>query len=913
MKIVVDKKEYEVDPRENLLEACLGRGLDLPYFCWHPAMGSVGACRQCAVKVYRDENDARGRIVMACMTPITPNLLASIDDAEAREFRAGIVEGLMESHPHDCPVCDEGGECHLQDMTVMTGHNYRRFEFPKRTFHNQYLGPLLNHEMNRCIQCYRCTRFYTEYAGGKDFAVLKLRHLVYFGRAEAGVLENEFSGNLVEVCPTGVFTDKTLKRHYTRKWDLQMAPTVCAHCALGCNVTAGERYGTLRRIVNRYNGQINGYFLCDRGRFGYEHVNSPKRIRSARARRDAGAAEIPKAEALDRFSSLAAGGKTLGIGSPRASLESNFALRALVGPENFYAGVSDASYDLLAAMLQVLRQGPAPASLRQIEHGDAALVLGEDVTNSAPRLALTLRQTIRQAGLEQAEKMRVPRWQDHAVRELAQKDHGPLFIATPYPTRLDDVATETYRAAPDDIARLGFAVAHLLDPASPAVPDLAEPLRALAGRIADTLQAAARPVVVSGTGAGSAAVLRAAADVARALAKAGKPVAFSLQAEERNSLGFAMMEPKPLGRAVDAARAGEVQTVIVLENDLYRRAPAAAIDALLAAPHVVALDALETRTTAKAELVIPAAPFAEADGTVVSSEGRAQRFFRVYPPAGGVQDSWRWLADVLGLLARPEGLAWKDLDDVVEAVARAFPSLARIRDAAPGAGFRIAGAKIPREPHRYSGRTSMLANIQVSEPKPPEDPDSALSYTMEGAPVEPPAALLPFFWTGGWNSIQAVNKFQEEIAGPLRGGDAGVRLLDQAAGGAGTLARAPDGSASVPVAGYLDSVPAPFAPRRGEWLIVPRHHIFGSEELSAEAPAIAELSPQPYVALGPSDAAALGAAPGAVVNVKSEAGSASLPLRVEPGLPAGLAALPAGLGPLAGIPLPVWGRIELGR
>ena len=185
----------------------------------------------------------------------------------------------MLNHPHDCPVCDEGGECHLQDMTVMTGHDYRRYTFEKRTFRNQYLGPFVNHEMNRCIQCYRCVRFYREYAGGDDLNAFALRNIVFFGRDRDGVLENEFAGNLVEICPTGVFTDATLKRHYTRKWDLQMAPSVCVHCALGCNITAAERYGMLRRLVNRYNGEVNGYFLCDRGRFGYEFVNSERRIR----------------------------------------------------------------------------------------------------------------------------------------------------------------------------------------------------------------------------------------------------------------------------------------------------------------------------------------------------------------------------------------------------------------------------------------------------------------------------------------------------------------------------------------------------------------------------------------------------------------------------------------------------------
>ncbi len=264
--VYIENRPYDVEPSHNLLHVCLSLGLDLPYFCWHPALGSVGACRQCAVKQFRDEKDTRGRLVMACMTPATDGTRISIGDAEAQAFRASVIEWLMVNHPHDCPVCDEGGECHLQDMTLMTGHTYRRYRFRKRTYRNQYLGPFINHEMNRCIQCYRCVRFYRDYTGGRDLDVFASHNHVYFGRYEDGVLENEFSGNLVEVCPTGAFTDKTLARHYTRKWDSQTAPSVCVHCGLGCNTIPGERYGILRRIVNRYHSQVNGYFLCDRWR-----------------------------------------------------------------------------------------------------------------------------------------------------------------------------------------------------------------------------------------------------------------------------------------------------------------------------------------------------------------------------------------------------------------------------------------------------------------------------------------------------------------------------------------------------------------------------------------------------------------------------------------------------------------------
>ncbi|MCP1368031.1 2Fe-2S iron-sulfur cluster-binding protein, partial [Halomonas sp. BBD48] len=138
--IHVDGKAYEVDGSDNLLQACLSLGLDIPYFCWHPAMGSIGACRQCAVKQYKDADDTKGMLVMSCMAPAKDDTIISIDDDEARDFRESVIEWLMINHPHDCPVCEEGGHCHLQDMTVMTGHDRRRYRFRKRTHRNQYLG-----------------------------------------------------------------------------------------------------------------------------------------------------------------------------------------------------------------------------------------------------------------------------------------------------------------------------------------------------------------------------------------------------------------------------------------------------------------------------------------------------------------------------------------------------------------------------------------------------------------------------------------------------------------------------------------------------------------------------------------------------------------------------------------------------
>ncbi|HWV09072.1 MAG TPA: NADH-quinone oxidoreductase subunit NuoG, partial [Pseudomonas sp.] len=445
--IHVDGKDLEVDGADNLLQACLSLGLDIPYFCWHPALGSVGACRQCAVKQYTDENDTRGRLVMSCMTPATDNTWISIDDEEAKQFRASVVEWLMTTHPHDCPVCEEGGHCHLQDMTVMTGHNTRRYRFSKRTHQNQELGPFIAHEMNRCIACYRCVRYYKDYAGGTDLGVYGAHDNVYFGRVEDGTLESEFSGNLVEVCPTGVFTDKTHSERYNRKWDMQFAPSICHGCSSGCNTSPGERYGEIRRIENRFNGSVNQYFLCDRGRFGYGYVNREDRPRQPMMMLSK--MKMGLDAALDQAAALLNGRTVIGIGSPRASLESNFALRELVGAEHFYTGVAASELELLQLIRDVLQNGPLPTpTLRDVESHDAVFVLGEDLTQTAARLALALRQSVKGKATEIAANAKIQDWHMAAVQNVAQNALNPLFIASVSATRLDDVAAECVHAAP---------------------------------------------------------------------------------------------------------------------------------------------------------------------------------------------------------------------------------------------------------------------------------------------------------------------------------------------------------------------------------------------------------------------------------------------------------------------------------
>ncbi len=891
--IHVDGKTLEVDGADNLLQACLSLGLDIPYFCWHPALGSVGACRQCAVKQYTDENDKRGRLVMSCMTPATDNTWISIEDEEAKQFRTSVVEWLMTNHPHDCPVCEEGGHCHLQDMTVMTGHNERRYRFTKRTHQNQELGPFIAHEMNRCIACYRCVRYYKDYAGGTDLGVYGAHDNVYFGRVEDGVLESEFSGNLTEVCPTGVFTDKTHSERYNRKWDMQFAPSICHGCSSGCNISPGERYGEIRRIENRYNGSVNHYFLCDRGRFGYGYVNREDRPRQPLL--VLSKQKLSLDGALDQAAALLKERKVVGIGSPRASLESNFALRELVGEGNFYSGINEGELDRLRLILQVMQEGPLPVpSIRDIEDHDAVFVLGEDLTQTAARIALALRQSVKGKAVEMAADMKVQPWLDAAVKNIAQHAQNPLFIASVSATRLDDVAEETVHAAPDDLARLGFAVAHAIDPSAPSVADLDPQAQAFAQRIADALLAAKRPLVVSGNSLGNKALIEAAANIAKALKQREKNGSISLVVGEANSLGLALFGGDSVEAALERLTSGQADAVVVLENDLYRRTDAARVDAALAAARVVIVaDHQQTATTAKAHLVLPAASFAEGDGTLVSQEGRAQRFFQVFDPTyydakNMVREGWRWLHAIHSTL-QGKRVDWTQLDHVTEAVAEAKPILAGIRDAAPAASFRIKGLKLAREPHRYSGRTAMRANISVHEPRTPQDIDSAFAFSMEGySGSQEDRQQIPFAWSPGWNSPQAWNKFQDEVGGHLRAGDPGVRLIEPKGEGLD----------------WFQAVPVPFSAKADSWKVVPLYHLFGSEENSSRAAPIQQRIPETYVALSKEDADRLGVNDGATLGFQLKGQALRLPLRIDEQLGAGLIGLPVGF---AGIPAAIAG------
>jgi NADH-quinone oxidoreductase subunit G len=395
-KLLIDNIEVEVPAGTNVLEAAKKVGIWIPHFCYHPALGSVGACRLCAMKFL--EGPVKG-IQMSCMIPAQDGMVISTSDPEVLRLRQLVIEWLMINHPHDCPVCDEGGECLLQDYTIAGGHGIRRYKGKKHTFLNQDLGPYIEHEMNRCIECYRCVRFYQEFAGGDDLGVMGSAARVYFGRFQEGKLDSPFSGNLVDLCPTGVYTDKTA-RFRARYWDYDMAPSVCPWCSLGCNTIPAARYRELLKTMARRNDAVNGWFICDRGRFGNAPVNDPARPRTPLLE----GREADWEEALDALVTRIAelhevfgDGCLALVGSPRLALEGAALmprLAELLGAGFLCYFTDQKEGDRAVTAVSHLNSGNS-ASMADVQGSDCIAVLNSELLDEGPLMALTVRQAWR--------------------------------------------------------------------------------------------------------------------------------------------------------------------------------------------------------------------------------------------------------------------------------------------------------------------------------------------------------------------------------------------------------------------------------------------------------------------------------------------------------------------------------------
>ncbi|QJC35837.1 NADH-quinone oxidoreductase subunit NuoG [Enterobacteriaceae endosymbiont of Donacia sparganii] len=781
ININIEGQLYKVNEKDNLLKICLSLGFNIPYFCWHPILGSIGSCRQCAITQYDSSTKKNGHIIMSCIsTPIKKSYI-SINNKNSINFRKKILELLMLNHPHDCPICDEGGNCHLQDMTVMTGHNIRRYSFTKRKYKNQYLGPFISHTMNRCITCYRCVRFYKNYSDGKDFNVFGSKDNIYFGRYLDGILENPFSGNLIEICPTGVFTDKTYNINYSRKWDLQYAPSICQHCSLGCNIFVGERYGKLSSIQNRFHEEINHYFLCDKGYFGYGYTylkDNPIKIIYYKNNKKL---ILNDNKIIKKITNLILKSKKfIGIGSSRASIESNFLLKELVGKENFFLGILENEKKQINYIIKVLLQNTNIyfPTLSEIENYDAILILGEDLSNTNPRVALAVRQAIK----NNINHKNIPYWNADAILNFKNKFINPLFITSNDKTLLDDISLWNYYAPTIKQAQFGFILADYIENNNIILND--KKLKNQIFKIKKILLNAKKPLIISGTGSGSLELISASYSIVKALNKKRKNVGLFYVLHEVNSMGIGLIKGKSLNDLFIENKSNnnlDIDTIIVMENDLYFYEEKNKLNSFLKKiPNIIVLDHILTKTMKKANIILPVSNFMESSGTVINNECRAQRFFQVYKPSfydknNDRKASWKWIYKIYAKLNNLNKNI--TLDEVIKKCEKYIPILDGISLAAPASTYKVYNRKFARSSIRYSGRTSILSNNNIHEPQQPQDKDTIFNFSMEGnynSNIN--CTHIPFLWSPGWNSSQSLHKFQKEIGISYKYGPSGFKI-----------------------------------------------------------------------------------------------------------------------------------------
>jgi len=622
-KLTIDNREIEVPKGTKVIEAAERLGIVIPRFCYFKELGAVGACRMCAVKFL--EGPVKG-LEMSCMTDAQDGMVVSTTDPEAMEFRKYIIELLMLNHPHDCPVCDEGGHCLLQDETVSGGHGRRRYLGQKRTYRDQYLGLFVQHEMNRCVHCWRCRRFYQEYAGYHDLGAMQIGNRTFYGRFEDGPLESPFAGNLIDLCPTGVYTDKP-SRFKARYWEMERAPSLCVHCSLGCNITGAARFREMIRVESRINEAVNGSFICDRGRYGFYYANLPDRPRLASVDGQTGAWDHALQAAADKLKEVVrnAGPESVAcLGSPRNSLETQAALlrfsqvQGFREPRFFIDPFSERKAQTAVSMLDK----DLAISMPELKECDFIVVLGADPVNEAPMLALALRQAYRKGAT------------------VAVIDPRPVFLPFEYahlpasPADLDLYLNTLSKLAFErgTIEKTDASVLEFYD----GLADderLENSARELLLPLSEQLRKSSRPAIICGSQVvreTTPALAASHASLFRSMA--GQSGLFYLLPGP-NAFGAALLSPSDESTdLVEAMERGAIKALLVVESDplwsYYDHDRL--LEALEKLDAIITLDFVPSQSVTRADVFLPTRTLFEEVSSYINQEGRIQTALPVH-------------------------------------------------------------------------------------------------------------------------------------------------------------------------------------------------------------------------------------------------------------------------------------------
>ncbi len=669
IEIELDGQKVSVPEGSMVMHAADLAGTYIPHFCYHKKLTIAANCRMCLVEIEKSPKP-----MPACATPVTQGMVVRTRSDKALNAQQGVMEFLLINHPLDCPICDQGGECQLQDLAVGYGASSSRYDEDKRVYFPKDVGPLISmKEMNRCIHCTRCVRFGQEVAGVMELGMIHRGEHSEITTVAGETIDSELSGNMIDICPVGALTSKPF-RYSARTWELSRRKSVSPHDSTGANLIVQVKGAQVMRVVPLENEAVNECWLADRDRFSYEALNSPERLTRPMVREAGEWKTVNWTAALDVVArgltqiSVAHGAASIGaLASPISTVEELHLLARVMrglGSENIDTRLREAAPAPRGAPIRWL--GRSIASLSDLQR---VLVVGSFLRKDHPLFAARLRQAARKG----AKVMSV-----HALRDDWLMPMGASLVAAPsgWPQALGAIAAQVAQAK-------GMA-------APGGAPGAGDEAGDQAKAIAASLLSGERKAILLGSACAQHPEAARLERLARWIAGA-TGAGFGWLVDGGNAVGAALVGAAPgeggasAAQMLGGAKALKACVLLNVEPALDAAAGTAAVVALRGAEMVVALTAFRPAPGDDlADVLLPIAPFTETSGTFVNAEGRVQSFHGVVKPLGEARPAWKVLR-VLGNLLGLPGFTFETSEEVLAA---ALGDVATIPDrlAAPSTG-----------------------------------------------------------------------------------------------------------------------------------------------------------------------------------------------------------------------------------
>ena len=639
IEIELDGKKVEVQEGSMVMHAADKAGTYIPHFCYHKKLSIAANCRMCLVDV-----EKAPKPMPACATPVTQGMIVRTKSDKALKAQQGVMEFLLINHPLDCPICDQGGECQLQDLAVGYGSSASRYQEEKRVVFHKDVGPLISmEEMSRCIHCTRCVRFGQEVGGQMELGMIHRGEHSEITTVAGDTVDSELSGNMIDICPVGALTSKPF-RYSARTWELSRRKSVSPHDSTGANLIVQVKNNRVMRVVPLENEDVNECWIADRDRFSYESLNSDDRLTQPMVKQNGEWQVTDWTTALEYVGrSLTEikrehGAASIGaIGSAHSTVEELHLLAKLVrglGSQNIDHRVRHADF---TAPEGVRWLGTSIASLSTLQR---VLVVGSFLRKDHPLFASRLRQATRKGA----------------------KVHSLHAVQDDWLMPLASSITVAPSAWVQTLAEIAAAVAAEKGATAPVSANVTDAAKAVAA----SLLSGERKAVLLGNAAAQHPQASGLLSLANWIGEqTGASVGYLTEAA--NTVGAQLVGALPGEGGLNAQQilTGSLKAVVLLNTEPAFDAanPAAAVRALQGASLVVALTPFKNAALDVADVLLPIAPFSETSGTFVNAEGRVQSFHGVVKPLGDTRPAWkvlRVLGNVLGL----DGFAQETSEEV---------------------------------------------------------------------------------------------------------------------------------------------------------------------------------------------------------------------------------------------------------